>query len=175
MGSGKSFFSELIASIVDPCDGKRISAPIDERDLFITANHQHTLLFDSLSGVSRSLRDSFCRLSTGGAIAARKLHSDDALISIKAQNPIVLNSIPDLSKQSDLAGRSIPMQLKTLEGAARMTEEDLSTQLQSDMPQILSALINGLSAGVRNWEKTKLETHHAWPTLLDGSVHVHRV
>ncbi len=157
MGSGKSFFSELIASIVDPCDGKRVSAPKDERDLFISATHQHTLLFDNLSGVSRTLSDSFCRLSTGGAIAARKLHSDDALVSIKAQNPIVLNGIPDLSKQSDLADRSIPMQLKTLEGAGRMTEEDLNARLKQDMPNIRAALFVGLSAGVRNWGKTKLE------------------
>jgi len=157
MGSGKSYFSELIASIVDPHDGKRVSAPKDERDLFISAIYQHTLLFDNLSGVSISLSDSFCRLSTGGAIAARKLHSDDALVSIKAQNPIVLNGIPDLSKQSDLADRSIPMQLKTLEGAGRMTEEDLNTRLKQDMPKILGGLFDGISSGVRNWETTKLE------------------
>ncbi|GEM_PF-1459724 len=164
MGSGKSFFSELIANIVDPQDSKRVSAPKEERDLFIMAQHQHTLLFDNLSGVSRALSDSFCRISTGGSMVTRRLHSDDGLMSLKAQNPIVLNGIPDLSKQSDLADRSIPLQLKTLEGTGRMTEEDLNIALNKDLPLIYGAIFDGLAAGVRNWHTTKLESQ---PRMAD--------
>lgn len=115
------------------------------------------MLFDNLSGVSRILSDSLCRLATGGAIAARKLHSDDAMILLEAQRPVVINGIPDLSKQSDLADRSIPLQLRTLEGAGRMTEEELDIRLKADLPEILAALFTGLSAGLRNWDTIKLD------------------
>jgi len=157
MGSGKSYFTEMIASIVDPGSGKRTSAPKDERDLIIMAQHQHTMLFDNLSGIARSMSDNLCRLSTGGAIASRKLHSDDAMILLEAQRPVVINGIPDLSKQGDLADRSIPLQLKTLEGAGRVTEEELNIRLQADLPEILAALFTGISAGLRNRDAVKLE------------------
>ncbi len=158
MGSGKSFFTEMIASIIDPCSGKRTSAPKDERDLIIMALHQHTMLFDNLSNVRRGMSDNFCRLSTGGAIVARKLHSDDAMTKLEAQRPVVINGISELSKIGDMADRSIPLQLKTLEGDGRMTEEDLHIALKADMPEILAALFTGVSSALRNWENVELET-----------------
>jgi hypothetical protein len=155
-GTGKSGFTEFMTSIADPGIGKKRTFPRDERDLIITAQHEHVLLYDNLSGIAHWFSDALCRLSTGGGLAARRLHTDDELMVLPVQCPVILNGIPDLVGRPDLASRSIALQLRRFEAGERKTEQQLKLAFEADKPKILGALCDGLSAGLRNLETTNL-------------------
>ena len=155
-GSGKSQLTELLSDLVDPEIGKKRTAPKDERDLIVAANNGHLLLYDNLSSIAPWFADALCRISTGGGFAARQLHTDAEQIVIAAQRPVCLNGIPDLAKRADLADRVIAVHLPAFAKGERLTESELKSRFEVDKPHIMGALLTGLSAGLRNWDKTNL-------------------
>ena len=66
MGAGKSVFSRMLRTIIDPSVAPVRSAPRDERDLVIAASNAWVLGYDNLSGVAPWASDALCRLATGG-------------------------------------------------------------------------------------------------------------
>src|SRR4029079_8870049 len=130
-----------------------LQPPGDDRDLIAAAWSNRVLSFDNLSSVRAELADSLCRLATGSEIGGRALYSDHDTASFAACRPIVLNGIPDLAARGDLADRAIVLRLAALPG--RMTGEDCGTPLDAVLPATFAALLEALSTGLRELDRTR--------------------
>ena len=156
-GSGKSLFTRLIRSLVDPSAAPIRSAPRDDRDLLVQAYNAHIIALDNLSSVPALLADGLCRLATGGGFSTRKLHTDNEEAVFEAQRPIMLNGIPLLTERADLAERALTIHLRTIPDTARMPEDVLFREFEIARPQIIGALLDGVASAIRNLPTTRLE------------------
>lgn len=155
-GSAKSTFSRLMRLIVDP-NSALLRVLREERDMFISANNGHVLAFDNISNMNAAISDTLCRLSTGGSLVTRQLYTDQDEVMFNAIRPIILNGIEDVVTRPDLADRSIFLTLDVIPDANRKLEEKLFKEFGVALPAILGALLNALSAGLRNLPETKLD------------------
>lgn len=156
-GSAKSLTMRLLRSLVDPNASPNRGEPRDERDLMVSADNAWTITLDNLSKVSPWLSDALCRLSTGGGLSTRKLHSDRDEVVFDAQRPIILNGIPDLAARPDLGDRAIAMTLPAIPEDRRRVEAEFLSEFEDARPAILGALLDGVSSGLRNLRTTRLE------------------
>jgi energy-coupling factor transporter ATP-binding protein EcfA2 len=157
-GSGKSTFCRLLRSLVDPAIASICGLPKDERDLIISAVNQYCLVFDNLSKVEPWLADAFCRLATNGGFATRMLHTDRGQLTFYGSRPIILNGITAVAaERADLADRSLMIRLTTIPETERRSEAEFWQAWEEVRPRMLGALLDGVSAGLRNLGAVKLE------------------
>lgn len=97
-----------------------------------------------------------CRLSTGGGHAKRSLYTDDDEHLIEASKPILINGIEDVITRSDLADRSIFIQLYPITESSRRPEAEFWQEFDQAAPRILGALLDALVAGLQNRPTLKL-------------------
>jgi putative DNA primase/helicase len=156
-GAGKSVFSRLLRSLVDPSAAPIRAVPKDDRDLIVSAGNSWALVFDNLSSVPAWFADALCRLATGSGFATRMLHTDRDEVIFAGARPIVLNGIPSLTDRADLADRAVTIHLATLADDARYPEDELIAAFEAKRPAILGALLDAVSAALRNLDKVKIE------------------
>lgn len=156
-GSGKSTFSRLIRSIVDPNVAPIRAVPKDDRDLMVAVVNNHTIAFDNLSKVDIWLSDALCRVSTGGGFATRALHTDRDENVVMATRPIILNGIPSLTDRPDLSERSIGVRLKAIPDDERRPEDEFWTEWDKSLPFVLGALCDALSTACRRLPGLRLD------------------
>jgi len=156
-GSGKSVFSRMLRSLVDPSAAPIRAVPRDERDLVVSAYNSSLLVFDNISSVPGWLADAFCRLATGSGFATRMLHTDKDEMIFEAARPIVLNGITHLTDRADFADRSITIHLSSLADADRRPEDDLWADFADAKPRILGALLDAVSRALANIGTVKLD------------------
>jgi putative DNA primase/helicase len=163
-GTGKSVFSRLIRSLVDPSAAPIRAIPKDDRDLVVSASNSHVLAFDNLSGVPAWFADALARLATKSGFATRMLHTDRDEFIFEGARPIILNGIPTLTDRADLADRAITIHLAVIAEDKRQPESELLAAFEAKRPAILGALLDALSAALRNLPTVKLD--HA-PRMAD--------
>jgi len=156
-GTGKSVFSRMIRLLVDPSAAPIRSVPRDERDLVVSAGNSWVLAFDNLSGVLAWFADSLARLATGGGFATRMLHTDRDENIFSGSRPIILNGIPLLTDRADLADRALTIHLAVIPEDVRQAEDEMFAAFEAKRPFILGALLDALSAALRNLPTVKLE------------------
>lgn len=145
-GSGKSSTSRALKRLADNSSSLLRAPPRDTRDLLVGALGSWVLSLDNLSGSNPELSDSLCRISTGGAIAERRLYTNSDEVLIEIQRPMILNGIEDSASRPDLADRCLHLMLPEL--ATQRTEADIERDFARDAPVILGALLDGLAAAV---------------------------
>jgi len=155
-GTGKSVFSRIIRSLVDPSAAPIRAVPKDDRDLVVSAGNSWTLVFDNLSVMPAWFADALCRLATGSGFATRALHTDREEIIFDAARPIVLNGIPLLTDRADLADRAVTIHLATLAEDVRNPEDEFLAAFEAKRPSILGALLDAVSVALRNLSAVKL-------------------
>jgi putative DNA primase/helicase len=156
-GTGKSVFSRLIRSLVDPSAAPIRAVPKDDRDLVVSASNSHVLAFDNLSGVAAWFADALARLATKSGFATRMLHTDREEFIFEGARPIILNGIPSLTDRADLADRAVTIHLALIPEDARQPEDELFAAFDAKQPAILGALLDALSAALRNLPTVKLD------------------
>ncbi|TMN21918.1 hypothetical protein [Lentibacillus cibarius] len=156
-GSGKSTLSKIIKSIVDPSVVMAQSPPKKEKDLFVAASYNHLLVFDNLSGIDSRMSDALCKLSTGIAMVSKKLFTDKDQATMTAKKPLILNGIDYIAKRSDLADRSIIINLPKMSSESVQAEKDLWKNFYNDLPDILGGICDVLSVILRDYNSIKLE------------------
>jgi hypothetical protein len=157
-GTGKSTFATLLRRLVDPNEVEHRSLPRDTRDLAVASCNSHVLSFDNLSHIDAEMADALCRASTRSGFATRQLHSDKEETVIQLHNPVILNGIPALTERADLADRLATVRLRPIPETERLTERELWPHFEKEAPLILGALLDGLSAGLRNIDAVELPT-----------------
>jgi putative DNA primase/helicase len=164
-GTGKTTFTETIRSFVDPSPAEHTGLEgLAARDFAVEATNTYVMAFDNVSHISAEISDMLCRASTGSAYAARTLHTDTQRTVMHLRNPIVFNGIPEFVERADLVNRMIGIRLRLMSDTERETEGELAKQLAEAAPAIMGALLDGISAGLRNFESTKLDRY---PRLAD--------
>ena len=156
-GSGKSTMAKLLRSLTDPSHVSALATPKDERDFVVMALNAHVLSFDNVSKVEPWFSDAICRLATGAGFITRKLHSDGDPFWFQGSKPVLLNGIPSLTERADLAERSLTVRLQRIDETSRQSEDAFWRDWETIRPGILGALLDAVSAVLRNWDKTVLK------------------
>ena len=155
-GSAKSTFSRILKKLIDPSSVLLRTAPKNEHDLVISANNAWVLSFDNLSAVQPWLSDAFCRLSTGGGMATRRLYTDSEEVLFDTTRPQIINGITDIVNRHDLADRCISIVLPPIPEERRIPEARLFKQLDAVLPSVLGGLLNAVVVGLKNIGKVEL-------------------
>ena len=164
-GSGKSTFTRLLRTIVDPNSAPIRAAPKDDRDLMVAVVNNHLLAFDNLSKVEAWLADGLCRVATGGGFATRALHTDRDENVVMATRPIILNGIPTLSDRADLSERSVGVRLKPIPEEERQPEDEFRAEWATALPYILGSLCDALSTACQRLPERRVSKRA--PRLAD--------
>jgi putative DNA primase/helicase len=178
-GTGKSFFCRMIRSLIDPNIAPIRALPKDERDLIVSACNTRVLAFDNLSKIDAWLSDAFCRLSNGGGFATRMLHTDRDEMIFDGQRPVMLNGIAMLTERPDLAERALTIHLCAITDEERKPEDELWAEFEAQRPRILGAILDAISAALRNLPSVKLlraprmADFLKWVTAAEGALGWH--
>jgi hypothetical protein len=154
-GTGKTTFSGIMRSILDPNTAPLRALPREDRDLFIAANNGHVLAFDNVSGLPKWISDTLCRLATGGGFAVRQLYTDQDEVLFDAQRPIILNGIEDVIDRPDLADRAIFLHLDPIKD--RMTEAEIMAEFNAARPAIMGVLLDSVAHGLKHQSQIRLD------------------
>jgi hypothetical protein len=149
-GSAKSTAARLVRALVDPNAAALRSEPREDRDLMIAATNGWCVAFDNLSKIPLWLSDGLCRLATGGGFTTRELYTNDDEVLFDVQRPSVLNGIEEVATRPDLLDRSIILSLPAIPEERRMKESALWREFEAERPVILGALLDAVSAALRN-------------------------
>jgi hypothetical protein len=144
-GTGKSFLSEVIKSIIDPGFAPKLRLPDSERDLMIMAKNIFLLVFDNLSSMRGSMSDAICSLATNGGFATRKMYQDEGLQFFYQARPVLGNGIAGIADRPDLLERSLSLKLEVMEEGKRKTEEEMRDLLDELRPRIQGKLYQAVS------------------------------
>lgn len=156
-GSSKSTTARALRNLVDPNAAGLRSEPREPRDLAIAANNAWVLAVDNLSRISSWLSDALCRLSTGGGFSTRTLYENDEESIFNAQRPCILNGITELATRSDLLDRCLVVELPRIPEKKRRPESEYWASFEQAVPHILGAVLNGVSAAIRNLPNTSID------------------
>lgn len=156
-GTGKSTTTRVLRSVIDPSTVPLRGMTRDVRDLLVTATNNHVIVADNLSGLSAELSDVFCRFSTGGGFAERKLYSNREEVLVNIQRPIILNGIDEVASRGDLMERSLIIHQPIIKEAAREPESAFWKRFESALPGIIGGLCDALSCAIKNQYTVKLE------------------
>lgn len=152
-GSAKSTTARVIQRPIDPSMADLRAEPRDVQGLMVGAKNGWVLAFDNLSNVRPWLSDALCRVSTGGSISNRRLYTDDQEAIIKAQRPVILTGITELATRGDLLDRALLISPPEI-GGRRREEREFWTEFERVRAGILGALLDGVSAAIRNLPST---------------------
>jgi hypothetical protein len=166
-GSSKSTTERLLRAIVDPNTAPLRSTPRSEHDLYIAGTSSHVIAYDNISRLPDWLSDALCRVATGGGFSTRQLYSDREQELFDAMRPVALNGIGDVATRPDLLDRAIVVALPTIPRGQRRPERELWAQFHAGHPGVLGALLDAVSAGLKNLPITTLE---ALPRMADFAV-----
>lgn len=155
-GSAKSTAARIFRACIDPNTAMLRSTPREERDLMIAGTNGWVVAFDNLSHLPTWVSDALCRIATGSGFGVRQLYADDAEILFQVQRPVILNGIGDLAVRGDLLDRSVLVNLPAIPEEHRLTERSFLAQFEEARPLILGALLDAVSAAIRNLHNVKL-------------------
>jgi hypothetical protein len=163
-GTAKTSFMQRLRELVDPHLVDRRAPPKHDQDLFIAAKNSAVLSFDNLSRLPEWISDSLCRLATGGGFSTRALYTDFDEMLFSEMRPVILNAIECVIERPDLADRAMILTLEPLTDERRRPGEELLAEFAAERPQILGALLDAVSVGLRELADVSLAQH---PRMAD--------
>jgi hypothetical protein len=163
-GSAKSTMACILSKLIDPSTAALRALPSNLRDLMIEAHNGWLLAYDNVSSISTPISDALCRIATGGGYSTRALFKDRENTLIDVERPILIATIEDIIRRSDLIDRSVHVELLAIADELRRLRETLLAEFEADYPQLLGSLFDAVSAGMRNWDKVALP---AQPRMAD--------
>ncbi|HRY14343.1 MAG TPA: hypothetical protein P5330_00540 [Candidatus Competibacteraceae bacterium] len=139
-GSGKSWVTELLRTLLDPNAVPLRAAPKTAEDIHVSAHNNWLVVFNNLSHASAGMQDALCTLATGGGFATRKFYANDEESLIESKRLVILNGIGAVTTQQDLLDRVLRIELPEMEHRRR--ESDLRNAFAQDYPAILGGLLD---------------------------------
>jgi hypothetical protein len=123
--------------------------PRDEDDVISAARNNRVVAFDNVSYIDQWLADALCRLATGAELGGRRKYTDFDEAVFTACRPIMLNGIPDVVGQSDLADRCIKIEVRR--PAERLAEAVFWHRFEHAWPALFGVVLDLVSATLRHW------------------------
>ncbi len=158
-GAAKSTLCRVIKKLLDPAPegtDELDKVPPDERELGIAGNAGFVLAYDNISTLPQWLSDAFCRVSTGGSIKARRLHTDSEQVVFSVCRPLVLNGIAEFATSADLLSRAVLITAEWIPEDERVDEAAFWERFLADRPAILGAVYDALAQGLRSHRGVRL-------------------
>jgi hypothetical protein len=144
-GAAKTTTCLTMLRITDPHFSDLTPLPKNIDDLYVAAYNRRVLGFDNISYITVEQSDALCRLATGGGYTRRQLYTNADLFMMKACCPILLNGIPpDLADKSDIADRSMVLELVFLEDDEWRGDNEFWADFKAMQPKLFGALLDGL-------------------------------
>jgi hypothetical protein len=75
-GTAKTTLGKILFALIDPNVAGMRNPPAEEKDIGAAVHGNYLLGYDNLSSIPGWMSDAFCRVSTGGSIAARTLYTN---------------------------------------------------------------------------------------------------
>lgn len=150
-GSGKSSMCDIIKWTVDPPHGTfgldgRVKVRRDQ-DVQIILYNNAVLHFDNVSRIDQAMADDLSTAVTGVEVAARKLFSDYAQVSLRIRRTIMVTSISHPLRANDLISRTLwfPLPMIDPSGTAHRDGQRGLDEYWRDRPLIVGACLNTLA------------------------------
>lgn len=147
-GASKSTTMRMVKKIVDPAMMDLLSMPTSKEDLAIVLNNHYMPSFDNLETLSEEKSNMLCMAATGGAFSKRTRYTDSDETIHEFKKCVQLNGVNIVATKSDLLDRSITLELERIKKKDRLTEEEIWQKFEEDLPRILGAIFNALSAAI---------------------------
>ncbi|PKQ74826.1 hypothetical protein AOX56_20415 [Aeromonas sobria] len=174
-GSGKTFLcSKLIRQLVDPSSVASQTMPKCIKDVAISAQLNHVLIYDNLRFIRRELSDELCQVATGGSVVSRMLYTNGEEFSLELRCALVLNGIHSFVTESDLVSRCVNINLEPISADHRKSEATLSTELDEALPSLiytvhaLAAKIMSVKDSVEVNYKSRMADFSSWLAGLEA-------
>ena len=148
-GATKTTHAKMARLLTDPNTSLVRSPPKELRDVYISATKGAVLAYNNLSSLPEWLSDALCVVTEGSSDSRRELYSDDEESIIFARAPAMLTAVTNIIAKGDLSQRALYAGLAPVPDSERKDEPELWAQFESARPEILGALLTGLSEGLR--------------------------
>ena len=148
-GATKTTHAKMARLLTDPNTSLVRSPPKELRDVYISATKGAVLAYNNLSSLPEWLSDALCVVTEGSSDSRRELYSDDEESIIFARAPAMLTAVTNIIAKGDLSQRALYAVLAPVPDSERKDEPELWAQFESARPEILGALLTGLSEGLR--------------------------
>ena len=148
-GATKTTHAKMARLLTDPNTSLVRSPPKELRDVYISATKGAVLTYNNLSSLPEWLSDALCVVTEGSSDSRRELYSDDEESIIFARAPAMLTAVTNIIAKGDLSQRALYAVLAPVPDSERKDEPELWAQFKSARPEILGALLTGLSEGLR--------------------------
>ncbi|MBU1249751.1 MAG: ATP-binding protein [Actinobacteria bacterium] len=155
-GTAKTTAARMVLGLIDPSAASLMSQPRNGDDWAVTAHNAYAIGLDNVSRMQPWLQDALCKAVTGDAFVRRELYSDDSLSVLHFRRPIALTTIDPGALQGDVADRLLQIELQPISPTQRRTEAEVQERLESNRVRITSALLQLLSAVLRELPTTNL-------------------
>jgi len=153
-GCGKTTISRMLRQLVDPNKADLLSKP-KTQDMRVIGVNNYVLAFDNLSGIHPNYSDALCKIATGDNQTVRVLYTTNDEMTLSIKKPILLNGIDEIAERGDLVSRSIKIELQKPKQSK--TETSVWSEFMANTPDILGALLDGLSMSLKNSDKIKID------------------
>lgn len=144
-GSGKSYTSELVKSIVDPSSIKKQHSIKSVQDFALLVSKSYVSVIDNLSHISDEISDAMCQTVSDGQFTTRKLYTTNEVTTINMKAKLVINGITIMNTKPDLLERSIVLTLDKLDGSSIKGLNTLQRQFNTVLPKLLDQLYLAVS------------------------------
>src|SRR5215217_6889989 len=166
-GAAKSHALRILRSLVDPSRAPGSTKPRSEHDAYIDASANWVIAYDNLPTVPPWLSNVVCDIATGGGFRTRTLYTNRDQEIFQDKRPIILAGIGSVATRSDLLDHAAIVNLPRIDPKARKLEKVLARELREAQPQILSALLDAVAAGLANQDAVVLDGK---PRMADFAV-----
>jgi hypothetical protein len=156
-GAAKSHALRILRGLVDPSVAPGSTKPRSEHDAYIDAAANWIVAYDNLPAVPPWLSNVICDISTGGGFRTRTLYTNRDQEIFRDKRPVILAGIGNVATRPDLLDRALIIHLPRIDPKQRKLEKVLTRRLAEAQPQILSALLDGVVAGLRNLDGVNLD------------------
>ena len=155
-GTAKSTLARIVRRLIDPQAALPTAQPRHTRELMDSAVNGWLVAYDQVGALPQWLSDGFCMLATGGALASHASFSSGEQSAIHVQRPVLLSGIEEFVGRTDLADRSIFLNLPPIDPSDRRGEVDSSDAFHRDYPQILGGLLDAVAGGLEELPSVQL-------------------
>lgn len=156
-GSAKSTACRLIKMLLDPVSGMEYGGEfITKSDqLFVTCLRNQVIISDNVQDPTAAQQDMMSRLTTGLNINARKLYTNDEMVSATFRRIQLVNGIQFTNLQADLIDRTLIWELDRVDDEQRSFESELFAKFEKLAPRIRGALFKAVFQ-MRNQKVTRV-------------------
>lgn len=146
-GSGKSFASKVLKTIIDNSNIKLRNQMDKTEDLIIASQQSHLLVINNASIFKAAVQDGMCTVLTSGTFARRTFFKNKSESFMQTHSPVIINGVKNPLTQSDAIDRCIIIHLSRISDSEDgvISELKLEQNFENDLPQIVGGVFDLLS------------------------------